>query len=163
MSELLDLYKSIIGKINEINKKIRTGTAVFSVAVFDVNGLKITNDRFGHECGDRIIADMSSLVCREFGQENVFRIGGDEFIALNEGMTEPDLEARFARLTEDLERFNLKDKSYVMPLSFSFGGTVYIPGEDTTFQEVFRRADQKMYKSKGDFYQNRKECCCGFA
>ena len=49
----------------------------------DVDGLKLTNDIFGHAAGDRLlkkVAEVLRNVCRK--DDIIARIGGDEFIIL---------------------------------------------------------------------------------
>ena len=139
-------------KIKDINRAINSGTANFAVAVFDINALKNTNDNYGHECGDIVITDSVALICRVFERNNVFRIGGDEFIAVMDSATEDDLDKLFEKLDAETEKFNATEKNYAMTISFSHGGAVYIPGTDAAFKEVFKRADQSMYIHKGEFY-----------
>lgn len=142
-----------LDRIKELNGEINAGTAAFAIAVFDINGLKSTNDNYGHECGDRIITDAATVIRRVFPDEKVYRIGGDEFITLMEATTEGELESKFEELTAIVTDFNLHEKRYAMTLSFSFGGAVYQPGRDADFKEVFKRADQAMYRNKGEYYR----------
>lgn len=142
-----------LNRIKELNNEINAGTAAFAIVVFDVNGLKSTNDNYGHECGDRIIIDVAAIIRRIFGNEPIFRIGGDEFIAVLGHMTEAELDVQFAKLDEEAARFNENERDYAMTLSFSRGGAVYRPGRDADFKEVFKRADEAMYRNKGDYYQ----------
>lgn len=140
-------------RVREINSQINNGTADFAIVVFDVNGLKNTNDNYGHECGDRIITDTAATIRRVFDSDQIYRIGGDEFIAVVGSMTEEELEARLKELGEIVENFNKNEKRYAMTLSFSGGGAVYRPGEDAAFKEVFKRADEAMYNNKGNYYK----------
>ena len=139
--------------IKELNSEINNGTASFAIAVFDVNGLKATNDNYGHECGDRIIIDAAAMIRRVFGDEQIFRIGGDEFIVILGATTEQELNEKLAQIGELVEKFNSEEKRYAMTLSFSGGGAVYRPGEDAAFKEVFKRADEAMYRTKGNYYK----------
>ena len=138
--------------VRELNQKINNGTADFAVAVFDVDGLKNTNDNYGHECGDRIIIDTAALIRKVFGEESVFRIGGDEFIAVPDAVTEEEMKKRFAELEKEMSDFN-KNKRYAMTLSFSGGWVLYRPGQDPSFKAVFKRADEAMYSSKDEHYR----------
>ena len=140
-------------RVKEINSQINNGTADFAIVVFDVNGLKNTNDIYGHECGDRIITDTAATIRRVFDSDQIYRIGGDEFIAVVGSMTEEEMEARLKELGEIVENFNKNEKRYAMTLSFSGGGAVYRPGEDAAFKEVFKRADEAMYDNKGNYYK----------
>lgn len=139
--------------VKELNSKIYNGTASFAIAVFDVNGLKNTNDNYGHECGDRIIIDAAEMIRRVFGDEQLFRIGGDEFIVILGATTEKELNEKLLQIGELVEKFNAEEKRYAMTLSFSGGGAVYRPGEDAAFKEVFKRADEAMYQNKGNYYK----------
>lgn len=142
-----------LDRVRELNSEINNGTAAFAIAVFDVNGLKNTNDNYGHECGDRVIIDAAKFIRRVFADEQIFRIGGDEFIVLSGETTEDELQARLAELRGLVEDFNENEKRYAMTLSFSGGGTVYRPGRDADFKEVFKRADEAMYRNKGEYYR----------
>ncbi len=139
--------------VKELNSRINNGTASFAIAVFDVNGLKTTNDNYGHECGDRIIVDAAAMIRRVFSGEQIFRIGGDEFIVILGSTTENELNAKLLQIGELVEKFNAEEKRYAMTLSFSGGGAVYRPGEDAAFKEVFKRADEAMYQNKGNYYK----------
>ena len=143
--------------IKEINRRINEGVAAFAIAVFDINGLKSTNDIYGHECGDRIIIDAASVIKRVFSEEQIYRIGGDEFITVLGRTTQEELKARFDALAAEVDKFNSCEKHYAMTLSFSWGGAVYKPGRDSDYKEVFKRADEAMYKNKGVFYKEHAD------
>ncbi|MBQ6985537.1 MAG: GGDEF domain-containing protein [Oscillibacter sp.] len=57
----------------------------FATVVFDVNDLKRVNDVEGHEAGDRHIISACGMICDVFKHSPIFRIGGDEFVAILEG------------------------------------------------------------------------------
>lgn len=142
-----------LARIKELNREINAGTAAFATIVFDVNGLKRTNDNYGHECGDYIIVDAARIIRRVFDKEQIYRIGGDEFITITDAITEEELQMKFDRLAAEVAHFNEEEKRYAMTLSFSWGGAIYRPGVDAAFKEVFKRADQAMYFTKEDYYQ----------
>ena len=141
-------------RVREYNEKIENGTANFSIAVFDVNGLKTVNDDRGHAEGDGMIVETSDCIKTVFGEKNVFRIGGDEFIAVLDDYSEEDMEAAFAKLEEKISGINaeLSETEKVL-VSFSKGAATYRSGEDKEFREVFKRADDEMYKNKDTYYK----------
>ena len=138
-------YQSLLEALAE---KIAAGSADFAVVVFDVDNLKLINDRYGHACGDMIIRGAAKSVARVFNPDLAFRIGGDEFLAVAEGMTEEEVRARLAQLDRAVEEFNAAEKLFPADLTLSRGAAVFRPGEDTSFRSVFIRADEDMYSNK---------------
>ena len=140
-------------RVEKICQDIDAGCASFSVAIFDINGLKTTNDNYGHECGDQIIIDTARQISAVFGSENVYRIGGDEFIAVTDITDERELQACFVCMKTSIDRFNESERCYEVPLSFSWGSAVYRPNGHDSYKEVFKRADTVMYRNKSAYYQ----------
>ena len=144
--------------VHETDRKIAEGCADFSIAVFDVNGLKNVNDDCGHEMGDEMLTGAADCIGRVFGRKNVFRIGGDEFIAVLPGFTEADMEEAFVRLDAETARENGAiagtDRAAI---SFSRGAATFKPGEDASFRFVFKRADEAMYRDKDAYYRDHTD------
>ena len=130
--------------INGIGYRIEDGAvADFGVVVFDVNDLKIINDTKGHDEGDKYIQAASDIICRQFRHSPIYRIGGDEFVALLFG---EDYENR---------EFLLQNFMYLMEKNLAAGKVViscgyeeFLAERDKSFLEVFYRADMKMYEQK---------------
>ena len=124
--------------------RIREGTAdAFSVVVCDVNGLKYVNDTFGHKAGDEYIRSAGKLVCEIFSHSPVFRIGGDEFVAI---LTGQDFLIRTS-LMENLHDRCVENIGRGLVV-VSGGISDYIAGSDASFHAVFERADSQMYQEK---------------
>ena len=143
-------------KTRDLNRKIDDFSADFSLAVFDINGLKQANDNYGHEYGDELISNAAKALSAVFGEDKVFRFGGDEFIVIEEGFSMEDMEERFAELDKKIEEMNADRKENDMPLSISKGAARYRE-EDGSFKNLFRRADEAMYKDKAGYYMKRGE------
>ncbi|MBR5909439.1 MAG: diguanylate cyclase [Schwartzia sp.] len=139
-------------KIDSLNKAISMGTASFTVFMFDLNRLKEINDEYGHECGDLAIADTAAMLKTVFGKDKLYRIGGDEFIAIMEAMPQSDIERHFQDFDKAMASNIHADKPYKEMLSVSKGAAVFRPGEDKEYREVFGRADQAMYQEKAAYY-----------
>ena len=70
----------------KINEDIEEGKQEpFAVVVCDINNLKVVNDLYGHKEGDVCIRNACAKICGIFSHSPVFRIGGDEFVALLSG------------------------------------------------------------------------------
>ena len=90
-----------------MNEMISDGTIEdFALAVFDLNGLKQINDTLGHQAGDEYIRKGCSTICSFFKRSPVFRIGGDEFVAIIQG---PDYLNCSAIMT-NFKKHNIKNQ-----------------------------------------------------
>lgn len=114
-----------------------------SLAMLDVNGLKLTNDAFGHQMGDKllqIVAETIKNICRE--DDIISRIGGDEFVLLLPKTSYVETEAIIKRIYRGLEQTKLDD----IIISVSVGWETKDSDED--IMEVFARAEESMYRKK---------------
>ncbi len=133
-----------LDELKDLEVRINDGTLTkYGVVVFDLNGLKTVNDTLGHDEGDEYIRSACRLICRNYDHSPVFRIGGDEFVAILEA---GDFENR-ETLLQDFKRSveeNKRDGRVVV----ACGMAIYDPKIDTSYNDVFRRADKSMYECK---------------
>ena len=128
----------------EVDAAITAGEAEpFAVTVCDLNGLKHINDTQGHMAGDKYLKDGCLSICHVFKHSPVYRIGGDEFVAILRGR---DYEAR-TQLLRSLEEKNAAHHSQGRA-TIAAGLSEYRPGEDRSITAVFERADAVMYENK---------------
>jgi diguanylate cyclase (GGDEF)-like protein len=120
-------------------------TQPVSVLMADIDLLKQTNDRFGHDAGDELIRRAASVLsdCFRTG-DTVSRIGGDEFVVLLPNTNEEQAEIIMTRLRTALANHN--DYYEDSPLGISFG--IATSGPDELLGDVQKRADEKMYEEK---------------
>jgi diguanylate cyclase (GGDEF)-like protein len=134
--------------VEYINEKIRNGTAEFAVIMCDLNYLKHINDNLGHIAGDEAIQKTASILCKAFPLSTVFRIGGDEFAVLPTGLDYARIDEKLDALKTMIESQRNISDNYLERISLAFGCAVFERGKDTTYQEVFERADKIMYEEK---------------
>lgn len=142
--------------VRELDGKIKEGTADFCVAVFDLNGLKEINDTYGHECGDYYIQGTAHSLQKcvdTLDEAGVFRIGGDEFAVVAEGCDQARREKGLQTIEAAIADFN-KAARYPATLVVSQGVSCYMPGSDSSFKDVFARADEAMYGNKREYYRS---------
>ncbi|MGV8980778.1 sensor domain-containing diguanylate cyclase [Clostridium sp.] len=129
-------------------KKATKKSQIFYMVMFDLNGLKIINDTYGHLAGDELIKSFAfRLTTIIKDSDTLGRLGGDEFAAIFFGM-------ELNTLYEELENLN---KSFITnPLifetntiigSFSFGISEF-PKHGIDYNNLFKKADQNMYEQK---------------
>jgi diguanylate cyclase (GGDEF)-like protein len=113
----------------------------FAVLIGDLDGLKETNDRDGHAEGNRLLGRVASALSGAVSPDDVVaRIGGDEFGLLVGIDTEEEAATLAVRLERELER----QRAHI-----SFGWAVH-PDEGRSPTELFRRADERLYRSKAE-------------
>lgn len=120
----------------------------FAIVVADINGLKKTNDRYGHEIGNKHIIKAARVICDVFKHSPVYRIGGDEFVVLLRGQ---DFEARHDLLNAMDEQYidaSITAGEEIIPISVARAMEEYDLGLDFSFDDIFNRADAKMYENK---------------
>lgn len=128
----------------DMNEQISMGEAPqFAIAICDVNGLKLVNDTQGHKAGDEYIKTASRLVCETFKRSPVFRVGGDEFVAVLQGIDYDKREELEKELAEVI-----KHNAEVGEIVMACGVAAYDSTQDKTVASVFERADALMYKNK---------------
>ena len=133
----------------ELEKDIRLGQAPkFGVVVVDINCLKKVNDAYGHEIGNRLIIETSKVICTAFKHSPVYRIGGDEFAVILKDRDFENSERIITELTEEYPKKPSTVADGAVTVLFAIGIDRYRPGIDTGFDDVFRRADANMYKTK---------------
>lgn len=98
-------------KLEEAELKKTTLTLI----TMDLNNLKITNDTYGHECGDKLLTAFASGIKKEIRSTDCFaRYGGDEFQLLLVDLDYEEVEALINRIKEYFECHPLKNNDHLI-------------------------------------------------
>lgn len=124
------------------NDETRSGKHV-GVAFADINGLKSTNDRSGHEAGDKLIASIAEIIAEVFPDANKYRLGGDEFVVLS---FEESEEAFREKIRQMESRWKGGCSAAI--------GSVWLD-EARKLEQNVALADKEMYRDKSRYYENR--------
>jgi diguanylate cyclase (GGDEF)-like protein len=121
----------------------------FCVLLFDLDGLGLVNDQFGHLCGDEILKQVSERLSTQVRTGDfVCRWGGDEFVVILDCGLEPGL-ARARQIAQWLNgryRVTLDLHEILINLTVSVGIAERVAGE--TWEQMFQRVDESMYRQK---------------
>jgi diguanylate cyclase (GGDEF)-like protein/PAS domain S-box-containing protein len=110
----------------------------------DVNGLKLTNDAFGHQEGDQLLLSIAQILkdsCRS--DEIVARIGGDEFIILLPKTTGEEAHKLVDRIYEAAAQTIKKNRIVSVSLGWAVKNTT-----EENMGDVFMKAEDDMYRHK---------------
>ncbi|MBO7485320.1 MAG: GGDEF domain-containing protein [Spirochaetaceae bacterium] len=122
----------------------------FVYVAIDVNGLKNANDTLGHAAGDELICGLAACMMKcfqPFGK--VYRIGGDEFVALLFADTQ-QLERIKLNLNETVGCWKGK---YLEELTISAGYVQQCEFPNESVLNLAKIADKRMYNIKREYYQ----------
>ncbi len=135
--------------------KILNSTPFCCIVFIDIDGLKITNDVYGHDEGDFYIKEVSDILISEFVGKSIGRIGGDEFLVVLE---HTDIYATMKCVLRCYERANniskLFNKEY--QTSISYGIVEVLPDNKLSREEIIKLADSYMYNFKKSRKKNRR-------
>ena len=113
----------------------------FVLALFDLDGFKRYNDTFGHPSGDALLSRLASRLVTAVSPGVAYRMGGDEFCAIVEGVG-PDADQALVRAREALsehgDAFSIQTSA----------GAVRCPSEASTVRAALSIADARMYAAK---------------
>ena len=132
-----------------LNRKEDAGDADFSIVMIDINYLKRVNDTYGHEQGNLYLQHAADLIRKAFGEEHVYRIGGDEFVVILEGKAQEGAEDRIRAMKDEAAKLQADESLQPWEkVSAAAGMAKYEKGRDASTEEVLRRADEAMYRDK---------------
>ncbi len=128
--------------------RARRQHGILAIMFCDLDGFKDINDRLGHQAGDdtlRAVAARLQGCIREV--DTVARFGGDEFVFLLDGLSEPAAaEVTAARIHDAMKLpHSLGDQTVVVGASI---GIAISSGETTSLETLLAEADTAMYQAK---------------
>lgn len=141
----------------------KEGENLYAFYIIDLDNFKQVNDTLGHIIGDQVISDVAKKLCTVFSENDfVGRVGGDEFTAflklsgegihIGQKIISSKAGAACAIINEIYS-----DGKHEVNITSSIGVAIY-PKDGTTFEELYKKADSAMYKSKNGG-KNRYTIC----
>ena len=119
------------------------------IIYIDINGMKEINDFYGHHQGDKILITTVAKVFNLFKPDELFRIGGDEFVIITYDMQEADFQEKFNLLR------NIFCEKTTLPFSIATGSCWSNSPSD--LNTLLQQAESAMYTDKKKFYYGKEK------
>lgn len=137
--------------LNDEWARSRRENCQLAVLMMDLDEFKAVNDNYGHLVGDEVLRQIASRISNTVhrSSDKVCRFGGEEFCVLLPDTSEDGALAVADRIrnTIGIKPIDVKGK-IELPMTVSIGVCVLVPRHDNHPQELIRRADQALYRSK---------------
>ncbi|WP_320128022.1 HD domain-containing phosphohydrolase [uncultured Sphaerochaeta sp.] len=117
-----------------------------SLAMFDINGLKLINDAFGHLEGDKLISSFASTLKSKCQDDltHAIRLGGDEFLMIFYDNSSNQVRGTVDEIISTFSKMN----EGKIPYSTSYGFSFSDDDTDWALEDLFIKAEEDMYRFK---------------
>ena len=148
--EYLTIHDALTGLHNRrhleqvVGRLDAESVAPVSVVFGDANGLKLANDAFGHEAGDRLLVNIARVLqacCRH--DDIIVRMGGDEFVVIMPGLGEDEVAEAVVRMRRAF------DEAPPDPVRISLAlGASTRSAPSVSLRDVIADAEKRAYRQK---------------
>lgn len=146
---LTNLYnrRTFLEKVEEENIRYYRSGNWYSIIITDIDGFKLFNDNYGHECGDEVLKVVSTTLrrtCRK--QDTVARWGGEEFIILLPSTSTPGAKVIAQRLRENIEKIEYAFNNQMLKITMTFGIAQF--EEELNIDQIIHNSDLALLHGK---------------
>lgn len=139
----------------ELNKYLQRETRegphsdMLALIMMDIDAFKEVNDTYGHYYGDSVLITVSEILKKSCKGTPAFlaRIGGDEFCIVYPADDIEIVEGLIAKIQYNIITWNAAHRDMVQ-ISLSIGYSIWDKETDQSYETLYKRADQNMYKAK---------------
>lgn len=146
----LNYYDKLTGIFNRgyyefiLDKVDKSGRLPISIIMGDLNGLKVANDTFGYEEGDKLLKEAAEVLKKVCGSDGVVsRYGGDEFIIILEGITKEEAD----KICFEVKNECKGRKVGAIYLNIALGYSTKTSNSEN-ISDIVKEAEEMMYRNK---------------
>lgn len=114
-----------------------------SCIYIDANGLHEVNNTRGHLAGDQMLRFIADALKVAFGEDLVYRIGGDEFVVFQRNRIEKELNSDLQKVHTEIERND-----------YHMSSGICMAASELSIEEMIKTAEQRMYEAKRKYYES---------
>lgn len=131
-------------------EKAKVTESPLCLIMLDMDDFKIYNDRLGHQAGDKILKDLSSLLKKQSRKMDfVCRYGGEEFTIILPATYKKEALLIAERLRQDIERYPFIHREILPKKMLTISaGLACFPQDGTTPSELINYSDKALYQAK---------------
>lgn len=134
--------------LNDCFKQYKSTGEKSAIMMFDIDGFKDINDKHGHKAGDTVLVEVVKEINHIIrSSDKLIRWGGDEFVGILPGLREEYVSEFGEKFLEKIASLDILVENQVINLTISVGFS-YFKDTDIDYNDVLKRADDAMYKSK---------------
>jgi len=126
----------------------------FAFVMVDVDFFKQFNDYYGHSLGDDVLKKIAQTIKKNLtrGTDYAFRLGGEEFVVLMKNMSKNEVFNHVEKIRQSIHNLHIEHQgSEISPyLTASFGIEYLIPDKESNFDQIYAKADKKLYQAKDE-------------
>lgn len=135
----------------DLVKEVFSADEQTAMIMFDLNSLKHTNDTLGHNTGDKMISEFSSILKNEIGSKELLcRWGGDEFTVFVRNADREKTEEYISAVNNAVAAYNRSGKTPEIYFACGYALSCDFPG--ISWPELLAKADEYMYENKKRWY-----------
>lgn len=147
----------LLGKELNLSK---TSNKNLVVCFVDVDRLKMINDTFGHEEGDKSLIRIAKILRESIRKTDfVIRMGGDEFLVVFPKTTMKEINIVWYRICKRVDEINKTSINYKLSLSYGFYEYSKEVENEISINDLIKKADTEMYKRKTKKRRNFRNIC----
>lgn len=134
--------------LNTLLKQCKVTGEKSAIMMLDIDDFKDINDKYGHEVGDIVLIEIVRIINHIIrSSDQLIRWGGDEFVGIFPGLREEHLIEFGEKLLEGISSLEIPVGNDIISITISIGFS-YFKDTDKDYNDVLKRADDAMYKSK---------------
>lgn len=134
--------------LDKVKRNAELTKETFVICMLDLNNLKVINDTYGHDAGDKVLINFTKIFTMEIEEEDILgRTGGDEFVGLFLNKNMEQVMDIFTKINMKLKSSFLYFNGDIQVVSCAYGLAQYL-NDSVNINELLKIADKRMYINK---------------